>query len=183
MRFVIYAYESTYCGSHGIYDICVTEADSLDEVEDIADTMAYEVIDSYSHLFENEDDCDEGYEPTYPRWEYALITPQWDDIPTEVLDAEAAEIGYEEFVDKYCQDALPQMDVVGHTVVNNYLVDTCFDGNQYETSILVDLEKEVIVARYAERAAAVIGHSIWSAIVATSPTKIWDIVKKKYTLL
>ena len=63
MRFVIYAYESTYCGSHGIYDICVTEVNSLDEADDIGETMAYEVIDSYSHLFEPDpDEEDEEYE-------------------------------------------------------------------------------------------------------------------------
>ena len=183
MRFVIYAYESTYLGEHGVYDICVTEANSIDEVEDIAETLAHEVIDSFSHLFEDEDDCEEGYEPTSPEYEYEQVSSQWDDISTEALDEEAAEIGYEEFVTKYCQDAPPQMDVVGHTVVNNYIVDTCFDGNHYETSILVDFEKEVIVARYPKRAAAASGHSIWSAIAATSPTKIWDIVKKKYILL
>ena len=106
MRFVIYAYESTYGGSHGIYDICVTEANSLDEVDDIGETMAYEVIDSYSHMFANdEEDCDEDedYEVTSPEWEYARILSKWDDIPTETLDAEAAELGYEEFVNKYCK--------------------------------------------------------------------------------
>ena len=107
MRFVIYAYESTYSGLHGIYDICVTEADSLDEVDDIGETMAYEVIDSYSHLFANDDvydyDEDDDYEFTSPEWEYARILPKWDDIPTETLDAEAAELGYEEFVNKYCK--------------------------------------------------------------------------------
>ena len=56
MRFVIYAYESTYGGLHGIYDICVTEANSLDEVDNIGETMAYEVIDTYSHLFANDED-------------------------------------------------------------------------------------------------------------------------------
>lgn len=55
MRFVIYAYESTYGGLHGIYDICVTEVNSLDEVDDIGETMAHEVIDTYSHLFANDE--------------------------------------------------------------------------------------------------------------------------------
>ena len=106
MRLVIYAYESTYGDLHGIYDICVTETDSLDEVDNIGETMSYEVIDSYSHLFaNNEEDCDEDedYEVTSPEWEYARILSKWDDIPTETLDAEAAELGYEEFVNKYCK--------------------------------------------------------------------------------
>lgn len=106
MRFVIYAYESTYGGLHGIYDICVTEADSLDEVDNIGETMAYEVIDSYSHLFADDSkdyDENEEHEITYPEWEYTRILPKWDNISTEVLDVEAAELGYEEFVNKYCK--------------------------------------------------------------------------------
>lgn len=101
MRFVIYAYESTYGGSHGIYNICVTEVNSLDEADDIGKTMAYEVIDSYSHLSTNDED--EEYEATSPEWEYTRILSKWDNIPTETLDAEAAELGYEEFVNKYCK--------------------------------------------------------------------------------
>lgn len=116
MRFVIYAYESTYGGLHGIYDICVTEADSLDEVDNIGETMAYEVIDSYSHLFadDSEDyDEDEEHEITYPEWEYTRILPKWDNIPTETLNVEAAELGYKEFVNKYCKmKGLPQKVVI-----------------------------------------------------------------------
>ena len=98
---MIYAYESTYGGLHGIYDICVTEVNSLDEVDDIGETMAHEVIDTYSHLFANDED--EEYEATSPEWEYTRILPKWDNIPTAELDAEAAELGYEEFVSKYCK--------------------------------------------------------------------------------
>ena len=173
MRFVIYAYESTYCGLHGIYDICVTEADSLNEVDDIGETMAYEVIDSYSHLFANDDvydyDEDDDYEVTSPEWEYARILPKWDDIPTETLDAEAAELGYEEFVNKYCKiegmdtliaalDTLQQLDGVGHTIVGKYTIDTCFEGENYETAIWINPEHMAIPAVYPNRAAAEQGH-------------------------
>lgn len=102
MRFVICAYESTYHGLHGIYNICVIEADSLDELDDIGETMAYEVIDSYSHLFADDDE-DEEYETTYPEWEYTRILPKWDNISTEALDAEATKLGYEAFINKYCK--------------------------------------------------------------------------------
>lgn len=197
MRFVIYAYESTYGGLHGIYDICVTEADSLDEVDDIGETMAYEVIDSYSHLFTSEEeDCDEDgeCEATSPEWEYARILPKWDDIPTEELDAEAAELGYEEFVNKYCKcedaneflvilDALRQEDIVGHTTVGKYTIDTCFEGENYETAIWINPDRMAIPAVYSNRLAAEHGHKLWCVMAATAPIQVWDTATRTYLTL
>lgn len=197
MRFVIYAYESTYGGSHGIYDICVTEIDSLDEADDIGETMAYEVIDSYSHLFTSEEeDCDEDeeYEATSPEWEYARILPKWDDIPTAELDAEAAELGYEEFVNKYCKyegtneflavlDALRQVDEVGHTIVGKYTIDTCFEGENYETAIWINPDRMAIPAIYPNRTAAEQGHKFWCLAAAMAPTQVWDIATCTYLTL
>ena len=198
MRFVIYAYESTYGGLHGIYDICVTEADSLDEVDDIGETMAYEVIDSYSHLFANDDvyDYDENddYEVTSPKWEYARILSKWDDIPTETLDAEAAELGYEEFVNKYCKfegadeflvilDALWQEDIVGRTTVGKYTIDTCFEGENYETAIWIDPNHMAIPAVYPNRTAAEQGHKFWCLAAAMAPTQVWDTATRTYLTL
>ena len=194
MRFVIYAYESTYCGLHGIYDICVTEADSLDEIDDIGETMAYEVIDSYSHLFANDDvygyDENDDYEVTSPEWEYARILSKWDDIPTETLDAEAAELGYEEFVNKYCKneflvilDALWQEDIVGRTTVGKYTIDTCFEGENYETAIWINPDRMAIPAVYSNRAAAEQGHKFWCLAAAMAPTQVWDTATHTYLTL
>ena len=192
MRFVIYAYESTYSGLRGIYNICVTEADSLDEVDDIGEAMAYEVIDSYSHLFTNDED--EEYEATYPEWEYTRILSKWDNIPTETLDAEAAELGYEEFVNKYCKyegtdeflavlDALRQVDGVGHTTVGKYTIDTCFEGENYETAIWIDPNRMAIPAIYPNRTAAEQGHKFWCLAAAMAPTQIWDTATRTYLTL
>lgn len=193
MRFVIYAYESTYGGLHGIYDICVTEINSLDEADDIGETMAYEVIDSYSHLFTSEEeDC--GYEATSPEWEYTRILPKWDDIPTETLNAEAAELGYEEFVNKYCKiegmdtliaalDTLQQLDGVGHTIVGKYTIDTCFEGENYETAIWVNPDHMAIPAVYPNRAAAEQGHKFWCLAAAMAPTQVWDTATHTYLTL
>ena len=194
MRFVIYAYESTYCGLHGIYDICVTEADSLDEIDDIGETMAYEVIDSYSHLFANDDVYDYDYEVTSPEWEYARILSKWDDIPTETLDAEAAALGYEEFVNKYCKcedtdeflaifDALRQVDEVGHTIVGKYTIDTCFEGENYETAIWINPDHMAIPAVYPNRTAAEQGHKFWCLAAAMAPTQVWDTATRTYLTL
>ena len=192
MRFVIYAYESTYRGLHGIYDICVTEADSLDEIDDIGETMAYEVIDTYSHLFANDED--EEYEATSPEWEYTRILPKWDNIPTAELDAEAAELGYEEFVNKYCKfeganeslailDALWQVDGVGHTTVGKYTIDTCFEGENYETAIWIDPNHMAIPAVYSSRAAAEQGHKFWCLAAAMAPTQVLDTATRTYLSL
>ena len=194
MRFVIYAYESTYSGLHGIYDICVTEVNSLDEADDIGETMAYEVIDSYSHLFANDDvydyDEDDDYEVTSPEWEYARILPKWDNIPTETLDAEAAELGYEEFVNKYCAneflvifDALWQEDIVGRTTVSKYTIDTCFEGENYETAIWINPDHMAIPAVYPNRAAAEQGHKFWCLAAAMAPTQVWDTATRTYLTL
>lgn len=197
MRFVIYAYESTYCGLHGIYDICVTEVDSLDEADDIGEAMAYEVIDTYSHLFASEEedyDEDEEYETTSPEWEYARILPKWDNIPTAELDAEAAELGYEEFVNKYCKcedtdeflaifDALRQVDEVGHTIVGKYTIDTCFEGENYETAIWINPDNMAIPAVYPNRTAAEQGHKFWCLAAAMAPTQVWDTATRTYLIL
>lgn len=192
MRFVIYAYESTYGGLHGIYDICVTEINSLDEADDIGEAMAYEVIDSYSHLFENDED--EECEATSPEWEYTRILPKWDNIPTAELDAEAAELGYEEFVNKYCKyegtdeflavlDALRQVDGVGHTTVGKYTIDTCFEGENYETAIWIDPNHMAIPAVYPNRTAAEQGHKFWCLAAAMAPTQVWDTATRTYLTL
>lgn len=197
MRFVIYAYESTYGGLHGIYDICVTEINSLDEADDIGEAMAYEVIDTYSHLFTSEEeDCDEDreYECTSPEWEYARILPKWDNIPTAELDAEAAELGYEEFVNKYCKcedtdeflaifDALRQVDEVGHTIVGKYTIDTCFEGENYETAIWINPDRMAIPAVYPNRTAAEQGHKFWCLAAAMAPTQVWDTATRTYLTL
>ena len=192
MRFVIYAYESTYGGLHGIYNICVTEADSLDEADDIGETMAYEVIDSYSHLFANDED--EEYEATSPEWEYTRILPKWDNIPTAELDAEAAELGYEEFVNKYCKyegtdeflvvlDTLRQEDIVGHTTVGKYTIDTCFEGENYETAIWINPDRMAIPAVYPNRTAAEQGHKFWCLAATMAPTQVWDTATHTYMTL
>lgn len=198
MRFVIYAYESTYGGLHGIYNICVTEINSLDEADSIGEAMAYEVIDTYSHLFANDDvydyDEDDDCEVTSPEWEYARILPKWDNIPTETLDAEAAELGYEEFVNKYCKiegmdtliaalDTLQQLDGVGHTIVGKYTVDTCFEGENYETAIWINPDHMAIPAIYPNRAAAEQGHKFWCLAAAMAPTQVWDTATNTYLTL
>lgn len=64
MVVMIYAYESVYCGLHGINTGGVFEVDSVAEADDIGKGMAYDVIDGYSHAFEDYDlkEVEEGIE-------------------------------------------------------------------------------------------------------------------------
>lgn len=50
------------------------------------------VLDDGCHEIEVIVDCED-----------ARILPKWDNIPTAELNAEAAELGYEEFINKYCK--------------------------------------------------------------------------------
>lgn len=49
--FAIYAYEEMYMGQHGMYDYMVTEADNLEEAEEIARDMATNVVESYHDIY------------------------------------------------------------------------------------------------------------------------------------
>lgn len=98
MVVMIYAYESVYCGLHGINTGGVFEVDSVAEADDIGKGMAYDVIDSYSHAFEDYDleEVEEGIE-----WE---IWPVRDNTGLSVseLDCEFANLGRSLFINKYC---------------------------------------------------------------------------------
>lgn len=49
--FAIYTYEEMYMGQHGMHDYMVTEADNLEEAEEIARDMATNVVESYHDIY------------------------------------------------------------------------------------------------------------------------------------
>ena len=55
MVVMVYAYESIYCGLHGINTGGVFEVDNAAEADEIGREMAYDLIDGYSHVFEDYD--------------------------------------------------------------------------------------------------------------------------------
>ena len=77
-------------GCHEI-EVIVDCEDALIKMSLVANDDVYD--------YDEDDDC----EVTSPEWEYARILPKWDNIPTAELNAEAAELGYEEFINKYCK--------------------------------------------------------------------------------
>lgn len=80
-------------------------------------------------------------------------------------------------------DALQQVDGVGHTTVGKYTIDTCFEGENYETAIWIDPSRMAIPAVYPNRLAAEQGHKLWCAIAATTPTQVWDTATRTFLTL
>lgn len=80
-------------------------------------------------------------------------------------------------------DALRQEDIVGHTTVDKYTVDTCFEDENYETAIWINPDRMAIPAVYPNRAAAEQGHKFWCLAAAIAPTQVWDIATRTYLTL
>lgn len=98
MVVMIYAYENIFCGLHGINTGGVFEVKNEAEANDIGESMAYDVIESYGHIFEDYDseEVEEGIE-----WE---VWPIRDNTGLSVreLDREFARLGRDLFIDEYC---------------------------------------------------------------------------------
>ena len=80
-------------------------------------------------------------------------------------------------------DALQQVDGVGHTTVDKYTIDTCFEGENYETAIWIDPNRMAIPAIYPNRTAAEQGHKFWCLAAAMAPTQVWDTATCTYLTL
>lgn len=102
MKVFIYAYEQNYGGLHGIYDMCVCDIDSLNEIDEIGSDMAQQVVDSYSYLFEDECD-DEDDDSISLCWESYKIKDNIA-LSTNELDRICNELGYELFIKEYCDN-------------------------------------------------------------------------------
>lgn len=60
--YAIKAYDQTYCGLHGMFDIAVREYDSLESAKLDATQMSYEVMEDYGCIEEYLDDFVEQQE-------------------------------------------------------------------------------------------------------------------------
>jgi hypothetical protein len=121
--YLIYAYEASYNGLHGIYDWDVVSCDNEEEVQGIGRQMSESVIESYASLQEelendvlirlseegiNPNDLD--YEERYDDWYDCLLNEQiqyeyWELDPSvdyhEIIDQNT---DWEELRDKYSID-------------------------------------------------------------------------------
>ena len=71
MRVAIHAYDQTYGGLHGIEDYGVITVDSIEDAEEYGLEMSYDVINSYSFIYEEFADSAEsdGIERDSEEWD------------------------------------------------------------------------------------------------------------------
>lgn len=109
MRVFIYACEDFYEGLHGINSYGVVEINDLSEINDYGRAWSEQLIESYSCFedYYSEDEIDEDditdYYNEHTQWFAWKIR---DDVTesTSDLDAIAARIGDEAFVEEYCEE-------------------------------------------------------------------------------
>lgn len=103
MKVFIYAYEDIYGGMHGINTSGVFEVENLKEANDTGKELAYEVIESFGHIFEdyNEDEVYDGLE-----WKIYPIKDIFKDTFIITLDRMSAELGPEIFIEEYCGEEI-----------------------------------------------------------------------------
>lgn len=80
-------------------------------------------------------------------------------------------------------DAMRQTDGVGHTTVGKYTVDTCSNGENYETAIWINPDRMAIPTVYPNRLAAEQEHKLWCVMAAAAPTQVWDTATNTYLTL
>ena len=71
MLVAIHAYEQMYGGLHGMEQTAIVDVENLEEAEDYAVEMSYDVMDSYSCIIESfeEDAYSEGLEEGTREWD------------------------------------------------------------------------------------------------------------------
>lgn len=79
MLFAIHAYEQMYGGLHGMETYLITDAASEKEAERIAVQESYEIMDSYSDIYESFEDAAESEE-------LEPYSDEWDDYISECRD-------------------------------------------------------------------------------------------------
>ena len=103
-RYFIYAYDEMYNGLHGMYDYRFDFC-SLKSAESYGYEMSYNVIESYSDIYESlydEDSTDEEMEEAiqedivYEIWELLDDAPSFEELEEMNLDPQS-------YIDKYCK--------------------------------------------------------------------------------
>ena len=103
-RYFIYAYDVMYNGLHGMYDYRFDFC-SLDSAESYGYEMSYDVIESYSDIYESlydEDSTAEEMEEAiqediaYEVWELRDDAPSFEELEEMNLDPQS-------YIDEYCK--------------------------------------------------------------------------------
>lgn len=99
MRVYIYATEGTYQGLHGVYSCQVVDVGDIEEANEYGYEMAFNVAESYGLT-----DEDEEVEQEY-NWIIYSIKDSVEKT-TDELDEICVRMGFETFVDEYCNERL-----------------------------------------------------------------------------
>ena len=103
MKVYIYVDESIFCGSHGIYDVCVAEVNDFEEAREISTEMGEELYYTYEHVFSNSDYDEEEHYVNTCIW---TIKDEYQNISIKELDSICAESDYKDFIKNYCEECL-----------------------------------------------------------------------------
>lgn len=104
MKVYIYVNESIFCGSHGIYDVCVVEVDNLKEAREISVEMGDELYYTYEHIFSNNDyDEEDMWYVNTCIWK---IKDEYQNTSVKELDSICAESDCKDFIKTYCEECL-----------------------------------------------------------------------------
>ena len=99
MRFVIYAYESTYGGMHGINTLAIADVSTLAEADEIGFEMARDVTESYDCF----DDISDEELLESCCWDVYVIKDEFQSMSIEELDTLCCDLGCDSFTNKYCK--------------------------------------------------------------------------------
>lgn len=70
-------------------------------------------------------------------------------------------------------------DLVGHNQIDDYTIDTCLTADQgYETAVWVADHDMIIVARYATKEEAALGHYKWVRKCKNHPSSAYSVQLK-----
>lgn len=106
MKVYIYIDENIFCGSRGIYDVCVVEVDNLKEAREISMEMGDELYYTYGHVFSNSNYDEENRYVNVDIWE---IKDEYQNKSFGELDFICAEFDYKNFVRAYCGKCLYEL--------------------------------------------------------------------------
>lgn len=109
MKVFIYVDEQRYGGLHGYFNQGVYEVNSLDMAYEIGYECGWELCDSYEDLYPYDDyDCEEDRVEDIEQNIEVLVYAIRADVEETVqeLDKLAYNLGYEYFVEKYCENEI-----------------------------------------------------------------------------
>ena len=100
MKVFIYATEGQYEGLHGVFEHDIVDVNDINEAQEIGRDLATQLIEEFELNEEAEWYEQELYWDIYP------IKEEYCDMTNYELGSIAFSLGYEDFVEEYCNDLI-----------------------------------------------------------------------------